>query len=52
LFSALRVQLDRAVEYHIPIFMVVAVIGSTEESSVDDLQKIIDLKSDYEHKVN
>ena len=31
--------------------MVVAVIGSTEESAVDDISKILELKPIYEAKV-
>jgi hypothetical protein len=43
--------LDYAVEHKIAVFMVVAVIGSTEESAVDDITSILALKPIYEAKV-
>ena len=52
LFSDLKEKLDYAITHQIPVFMVVAVIGSTEESSVDDLDQILKYKNHYEVKVN
>ena len=37
--------------HKIPVLMVVAVIGSTEESAVDDITNIQVLKPEYEAKV-
>ena len=37
--------------HKIPVLMVVAVIGSTEESAVDDITSIQALKPEYEAKV-
>ena len=51
LFSDLKEKLDYAITHQIPVFMVVAVIGSTEESSVDDLDQILKYKNEYEVKV-
>ena len=43
--------MDYALEHKIAVFMVVAVIGSTEESAVDDIARILALKPKYEAKV-
>ena len=51
LSTALEKELDYALRHKIPVFMVVAVIGSTEESAVDDISKILELKPIYEAKV-
>ena len=50
LSTALEKELDYALKHKIPVFMVVAVIGSTEESAVDDISKILELKPIYEAK--
>jgi len=41
-------ELQFALDHKIPIFMVVAVIGSTEESAVDNLSQILFLKKKYD----
>ena len=38
-------------KHKIPVIIVVAVIGSTKESAVDDIAKILELKSIFENKV-
>lgn len=43
----LRDKLDEAVEAKTPIIMIVAVIGSTEESSVDDLTEILKIRDEF-----
>ena len=40
-----------ALEHKIAVFMVVAVIGSTKESAIDDIAQIFALKPKYEAKV-
>lgn len=46
----LRKKLDLCLENKIPVLNVVAVIGSTEESAVDPLADIVDLREDYRKK--
>ena len=41
---ALEEKLNECVEKHIPVLAVVGVAGSTEESTVDDLQEILAIK--------
>ncbi|XP_066919495.1 uncharacterized protein [Clytia hemisphaerica] len=48
--ETLEKELDYALEHKIAVFMVVAVIGSTEESAVDDIARILALKPKYEAK--
>lgn len=45
--SVLCDELDRCVANQIPVLMVVAVVGSTEESAVDPLARIIELRDHY-----
>ena len=40
-------NLEYALKNDIPVFMVVAVIGSTEESAVDELDKILKLRDKF-----
>ena len=40
-------ELDKCVANQIPVIMVVAVVGSTEESAVDPLARIIELRNHY-----
>lgn len=46
----LREALDDALRNEKPVFAVVGIIGSTEEGSVDPLDKIVDLRDEYEKK--
>ncbi|KAI0766192.1 PLP-dependent transferase [Trametes elegans] len=46
----LRKNLDDCLAHKKPVFAVVAIIGSTEEGSVDPLDKILDLRDEYESK--
>lgn len=48
--AALREELDRSLTARRPVIAVVAVIGSTEESAVDPLQDIIDLRRQFRAK--
>ena len=43
-------ELDKCVANQIPVIMVVAVVGSTEESAVDPLVRIIELRDHYCYK--
>lgn len=44
--------LDKHLEDKIPIVAVVAVMGTTEESSIDPLSEILQLRKSYSKKVN
>ena len=44
--------LDKHLENKIPIVAVVAVMGTTEESSIDPLSEILQLRKSYSNKVN
>lgn len=44
---ALRRILDECLDSHCPVLQVVAVVGSTEEGSVDPLSDIIDIRDEY-----
>ena len=44
--------LDKHLEDKIPIVAVVAVMGTTEESSIDPLSEILQLRKSYSNKVN
>ena len=46
----LRAILERCFESHVPVISVVAVIGSTEESAVDPLEQILELRETYRKK--
>ena len=48
--GALRGQLARCLKRKIPVIAVVAVIGSTEESAVDPLRQILDLRNEFRGK--
>jgi vitellogenic carboxypeptidase-like protein len=41
-------ELSKCVEDEVPVLMVVAVIGSTEEGAMDDLESILELRDKYE----
>lgn len=43
----LRDELDKCLANEIPVMMVVAVIGSTEESAVDPLDEIVNIRDEY-----
>lgn len=47
---SLRAALDECLEAKIPVIEVVAVIGSTGESAVDPLEKILQLRAEYQGK--
>lgn len=44
--------LDKHLEDKIPIVAVVAVMGTTEESSIDPLSEILQFRKSYSKKVN
>ena len=44
--------LDKHLEDKIPVVAVVAVMGTTEESSIDPLSEILQLRKSYSKKVN
>jgi len=44
----LKSTIDSLVKDEIPILAVIGVIGSTEEASIDEIHRIIDLRNDYE----
>ena len=44
--------LDKHLEDKIPVVAVVAVVGTTEESSIDPLSEILQLRKSYSKKVN
>lgn len=44
----LRQHLQECLEKQIPVFAVVAIIGSTEEGSVDPLDEILDLRDEFQ----
>ena len=46
----LKEQLDEKLKHKVPVVMVVAVLGSTEESAVDPLEKVISLREQYNAK--
>ncbi|HET7540350.1 MAG TPA: pyridoxal-dependent decarboxylase [Polyangiaceae bacterium] len=46
----LRARLQRALDTKTPVIAVVAVIGSTEESAVDPLHEIIELRDEFRDK--
>lgn len=48
----LREALDQCVQHKIPVVMVVAVFGSTEESAVDPIQDILAIREEYRIKHN
>ncbi|MCC5907003.1 MAG: hypothetical protein JJU13_12385 [Balneolaceae bacterium] len=48
----LKKHIDQAIASKKPIIMVVAVIGSTEESSVDPLKEILELRKEYNKNHN
>ena len=51
-FLDLNRVLTEKMEQEIPIITVVAVIGTTEESAVDPLTEILDLKQELRKKVS
>ncbi|KAG2005933.1 group II decarboxylase [Coprinopsis cinerea AmutBmut pab1-1] len=48
--SSLQRTLDHCLNEHIPIYGIVAVIGTTEDGAVDPLAKIIEVKEEYRKK--
>lgn len=48
----LKAVLEKCVAQKKPVLMVVAVIGSTEESAVDPLEKIIEMRNDFRKNHN
>lgn len=48
--AKLRSHLDTCVKEEIPVYAVVAVIGSTEEGSVDSLTEILELRQEFQEK--
>lgn len=46
----LHAHLEDCLQNKKPVFAVVAIVGSTEEGSVDSLDKILDLRDKYERK--
>ncbi len=48
--SDLRKQLDNCLLHKIPLFNVVAIIGTTEESAVDPLKEILAVRDEYRGK--
>ncbi len=47
----LQETIDRLVNKKIPILAVVGVVGTTEESAVDEIHKIVELRREYTEKV-
>ena len=48
--QSLRNNLEFCLENHIPIYSTISVIGSTEESNVDPLADILELRDEYRSK--
>lgn len=48
--KALKREIDRLAEAHIPVLAVVAVVGTTEEGAVDEIHEIVRLRDRYEAK--
>ncbi|RAM52313.1 MAG: decarboxylase [Hapalosiphonaceae cyanobacterium JJU2] len=46
----LREDLQYCLDNHIPVYTVVAVIGTTEESAVDPLKQILELREEFSQK--
>ncbi|MDP9104851.1 MAG: pyridoxal-dependent decarboxylase [Candidatus Eremiobacteraeota bacterium] len=46
----LRAELETCVRERVPVISVVAVIGSTEESSVDPLRQILDVREEFRER--
>ncbi|MFB2768127.1 aspartate aminotransferase family protein [Pelatocladus sp. BLCC-F211] len=46
----LREDLEYCLDNHIPVYTVVAVIGTTEESAVDPLKQILELREEFSQK--
>jgi glutamate/tyrosine decarboxylase-like PLP-dependent enzyme len=51
LWLDLRKELQTCVEKAIPVISVTAVIGSTEESAIDPLTEILDIREEFKKKV-
>ncbi len=47
---SLREDLQYCLENHIPVYTVVAVMGTTEESAVDPLKQILELREEFSQK--
>ena len=52
LYLDLRQQLMECVKESIPVISVTAVIGSTEESAIDPLTEILDMREEFKTKVS
>lgn len=50
--DGIKTALDECIKEKIPVILTVAVLGSTEESAVDPLDKIIELREEYRKKYN
>ena len=48
--NTLRAHLQKALDTHTPVITVVAVIGSTEESAVDPLYEIVQLRDEFRER--
>lgn len=48
--SELRTLLETCLDEHRPVYTVVAVIGSTEESAVDPLKDVLELREEFREK--
>lgn len=46
----LRCRLEECLTSHTPVLSVVAIVGSTEESVVDNLEEILKLKEEFAKK--
>ena len=51
IFIELRAELTKCLTEQIPVLMVVAVLGSTEESAIDPLSEICDMREEFANKV-
>ncbi|MDX1566789.1 MAG: pyridoxal-dependent decarboxylase [Longimicrobiales bacterium] len=47
---SLRTELERCLEERIPVYAVIAVVGSTEEGAVDEVHEIADLRDEFARK--
>lgn len=50
-YLELRERLQKCVDGAIPVISVTAVIGSTEESAIDPLTEVLDIREEFKRKV-
>ena len=50
-FTVLKDTLEKHLEKQIPVVAVVAVMGTTEESAIDPLTEILQIREDFSRKV-